>query len=79
MIEDFTDFKKGFDTVNHEIIFHKLKFYGINDTYLEWPKSYLLNQNQCIFYDDYDIIKKSVYLEILCGVNHGSILCPLLF
>ena len=56
----------------------KLKLYGINGTFLEWFKSYLSNQNHGIAYDDYDN-KKSVFLDILCGVTQGSILGPLLF
>ena len=42
----FIDLKKAFDTVNHEILLHKLKLYGINGTCLEWFKIYLSNQNQ---------------------------------
>ena len=75
----FIDLKKAFDTVNHEILLHKLKLYGINGTCLEWFKSYLSNRNQCIVYNIYNNFKKSVYLDILCGVSQGSILGPLLF
>ena len=42
----FIDLKKAFETVNHEILLHKLKLYGINGTCLEWFKSYLSNQYQ---------------------------------
>ena len=70
---------KAFDTVNHEILLHKLKLYGINGTCLEWFKSYVSNRKQCIVYDVYNNIKKSAYLDILCGVPQGSILGPLLF
>ena len=61
------DLKKAFDTVNHEIVLHKLKLYGINGTCLEWFKSYFSNRNQCIVCNVYNI-KKSAYLDILCGV-----------
>ena len=65
----FIDLKKAFYTVNHKILLHKLKLYGINGTCLEWFKSYLSNQNQCIdvynkINDVYNNIKKSVYLDI---------------
>ena len=75
----FIDLKKAFYTVNHKILLHKLKLYGINGTCLEWFKSYLSNRNQCIVYNVYNNFKKSVYLDILCGVSQGSILGPLLF
>ena len=73
------DLKKAFDAVNNEIILHKLILYEINGTCLEWFKSYLSNRNQCILYDDYDHIKKSVYLAISCGLPQGSILSQFLF
>ena len=75
----FIDLKKAFDTVNHEILLHKLKLYGINGTCLDWFKSYLGNRKLCIVYDVYNKIKKSAYLDILCGMPEGSILGPLLF
>ena len=39
MLGVFIDLKKVFDTINHEIVLHKLKLYGINGTCLEWFKS----------------------------------------
>ena len=79
MVGVFIDLKKAFETVNHEILLHKLKLYGINGANFEWFKSYHSDQNQCIVYNIYNNIKKSVYLDILCGVIQGSILGPLLF
>ena len=79
MLGVFIELKKLFDRVNYEILLHKLKLHGINGTCLEWFKSYFSNRNQCIVYEAYNSIKKSVYLDILCGVLHGPILGPLLF
>ena len=79
MFKVFIDINKAFDTVNHGILLHKLKLYGINGTCLEWFKSYLSNPNQCIVYNAYNNIKKSVFLDILCGVPQGPILGQLLF
>ena len=75
----FIDLKKAFDIVNNQILLHKLKLYGIYGTCLEWFKIYLLNRNQCIVYNVYSNIKKSVCLDILCGLPQGFILGPLLF
>ena len=75
----FIDLKKAFDTVNHEMLLHKLKLYRINGTCLEWFKNHLSNRNQCIIYNVYNNIERSVYLDILCNVPQGSILGLLLF
>ena len=42
----FIDFKKAFDTVNHNIICKKLKLYGLHHLELSWFKSYLTNRKQ---------------------------------
>lgn len=71
----FLDFKKAFDSVQHDILLLKLSRYGVGGTALDIVKSYLENRLQ------YTNIGKAKYEfgEITCGVPQGSILDPLLF
>ena len=71
----FLDIKKAFDTVNHDILLSKLKYYGITGTVYKWFKCYLSNR-----YQSTKLGKRiSIELLILCGVPQGSILGPILF
>ena len=71
----FLDIKKAFDTVDHDILINKLKFYGVDGTVILWFKSYLSGRKQCTKFDGL----QSTYLDIICGVPQGSLLGPLLF
>ena len=71
----FIDLKKAFDTVNHELLIKKFKYYGIRGPASQFIQSYLSNRKQYVQYKDH----KSSEMGILCGVPQGSILGPLLF
>ena len=71
----FLDFSKAFDTLDHDILLHKLNHYGIRGTPLEWFKSYLYQRKQHVMINGHT----STPCMLTCGVPQGSILGPLLF
>ncbi len=71
----FLDLSKEFDTLNHEILLEKLKYYGIDGVAHNLKESYLTNRKQ--FYEIDDII--SYIFNVNIAVPQGSILGPLLF
>ena len=69
------DFRKAFDTVNHQILLRKLEKYGIRGNVLEMFQSYLTNRVQFVYVNGYESDK----MQIKCGVPQGSCLGPTLF
>ena len=70
----FLDLKKSFDTVNHEILLHKLELYGITGCALAFIQSYLSDRTQICQLGD-----KMSKRNVKCGIPQGFILGPLLF
>ena len=66
----FMDLSKAFDTIDHDILLHKLYNYGIRGIVWSWIKSYLSNHQQYVSIDDVN----SPISHINCGVPQGFIL-----
>ena len=66
---------KAFDSINHQILLHKLQHYGIRGIAHDWFASYLNSRQQFVDING----QKSLATKISYGVPQGSILGPLLF
>ena len=74
-ISVFIDLSKAFDTINHQILLNKLRYYGLDDISLKWFNSYLTDRKQFVVIDE----EYSHQDVITTGVPQGSVLGPLLF
>ena len=71
----YMDFSKALDTLNFDILLHKLHYYGVTGMSLELIRSYLTNRKQDVKFK----MLESDYMDVKSGMPHGSILGPLFF
>ena len=69
------DLRKAFDTVNHDILLHKLDLYGIRGVALDWIRSYMTDRQSYVGLGN---VKSKICTQNI-GVVQGSIIGPLLF
>ena len=71
----FIDFSRAFDSINHEILFSKLKLYGFDIKPIKFFKEYMGKRRQRTCVNGYT----SEEARVTCGTAQGSILGPLIF
>ena len=69
------DFTKAFDTVPHQRLLAKLKYYGIDGNLHKWVDNWLTGRNQTVVIDG----ERSSSKEVTSGVPQGTVLGPLMF
>lgn len=71
----YLDFRKAFDSINHDVLLQKLPHYGIRGKALDLIGSFLQNRGQYVQINGIC----SDHMTLKYGVPQGSILGPLLF
>jgi ribonucleases P/MRP protein subunit RPP40 len=71
----YLDYQKAFDTVPHERLMRKLKWYGIDENLYYWIKDFVSQREMKV---DVEVVYSKLNV-VDRGVPQGSVLGPLLF
>ena len=71
----FIDFSRAFDSIDHNILFEKLKLYGFDENLLNFVENYMSCRKQTTTVNGHT----SQQLPVTYGTAQGSILGPLIF
>ena len=71
----FLDFSKAFDSVDHNMLIHKIHTLGFSGKLLLWISDYLKDRSQRVVRDG----ASYEFVPVTSGVQQGSMLSPLLF
>ena len=69
------DFAKAFDKVNHSLLIHKLRYYGIDGKTTRWIQNWLEDRQQTVVLDGVS----SEAVNVDSGVPQDSVLGLFLF
>ena len=69
------DFAKAFDKVNHSLLIHKLRHYGVIGPVLNWFQSFLSDRRQAVVIDNC----ASDWVSVKSGIPQGLVVGPALF
>jgi uncharacterized protein YktA (UPF0223 family) len=71
----YLDFQKAFDVLDHNILFCKLRKYGVGNRALDWFKSFCTGRKQVVKINGHT----SDVLELKYGTPQGGVLGPIIF